>query len=100
MLLAKMSSSLQCGGMCHLLQSRSMLSQPCLRFPWPVFGHFSWEPCEHAVGLAGDMQHDASASMPALAQFVGEAYLAQRKRSRKNNFDVALVNQLSNGLQK
>ena len=41
------------------------------------------------------MQHDASPSMPTLAQFVGEAGLAQGEYPTKCDFDLSLVNQLS-----
>ena len=45
------------------------------------------------------MQHDASAPMPALAQFMGEACLAQGEDPGQRGFDLSLVNQLSDGLQ-
>jgi hypothetical protein len=54
---------------------------------------------QSTVGLVGYMQHDASAPMPALAQFMGEACLAQGEDPGQRGFDLSLVNQLSDGLQ-
>jgi hypothetical protein len=45
------------------------------------------------------MQHDAITPMPTLAQFVGEACLAQGEDPGKRDVDLSLVNQLSDGLQ-
>jgi len=45
------------------------------------------------------MQYDAHAPMATLAQCVGEACLAQGEDPGKCDFDLSLVNQLSDGLQ-
>ncbi len=51
------------------------------------------------MGLVGDVQYDAPPSMAALAQCVGEACLAQGEDPAQRDFDLSLVNQLSDGLQ-
>ncbi len=43
------------------------------------------------------MQYNSPAPMSALAQFVGEACLAQGKYPGKRGFDLPLGNQLSDG---
>src|SRR5216683_5511255 len=53
----------------------------------------------HKLSLVSDMQYDAPPPMAALAQCVGEAGLAQGEDPAQRDFELSLVDQLSDGLQ-